>query len=217
MFNIIKIIIPKWLRIKVNNKLGNMSAPKMIYGYFNKNGRYRPNTRISNSCFIYHPEKIGIEDNVFIWHYTILDGTGGIKIKEGTQIGAWVGLFTHSSHISIRLLGKNYLNIPEYEKPSFIIAPIDIGKYVFIASGAFILPGVKIGNYSIVTAYSVVKRDIAPYTIVAGNPARVIGRTFDLDLKEFEKLNRRDKWYDFVDKEYIENIKKIKRNMNKTR
>ena len=52
--------------------------------------------------------------------------------------------------------------------------PIRIGKNVWIGFDSCVLPGVMIGEGSIVGARSVVTQDVPPYTIVAGNPARVI-------------------------------------------
>jgi acetyltransferase-like isoleucine patch superfamily enzyme len=52
--------------------------------------------------------------------------------------------------------------------------PVNIGKYCWIGAGTIILPGVKIGDFSIIGAGSVVVRDIPPYSIAVGNPARVI-------------------------------------------
>ena len=49
-----------------------------------------------------------------------------------------------------------------------------IGNDVWIGAGTFIRPGVTVGNGAVVGMGSVVTRDVAPYTIVAGNPARVI-------------------------------------------
>lgn len=55
-----------------------------------------------------------------------------------------------------------------------------IGNDVYIGHGAFILPGVKIGHGSVVGAYSVVTKDVPPYAIVAGSPAKIIRSRFDL-------------------------------------
>jgi virginiamycin A acetyltransferase len=52
---------------------------------------------------------------------------------------------------------------------------------VWIGHGAIILQGVRIGEGSVVAAGSVVTKDVAPYTIVAGNPARPIRDRFDPD------------------------------------
>jgi len=54
--------------------------------------------------------------------------------------------------------------------------PIRIGANVWIGFDSCVLPGVTIGEGSIVGARSVVAEDAPPYTIVAGNPARVIRR-----------------------------------------
>lgn len=53
--------------------------------------------------------------------------------------------------------------------------PIEIGTDVWICADAFIGPGVTIGDGSIIAARSVVMKDVAPKTIIAGNPARKIG------------------------------------------
>lgn len=56
------------------------------------------------------------------------------------------------------------------------IAPVRIGDKVWVGFGASILPGVTIGEGAVVGAASVVTRDVEPWTVVAGNPARVIRR-----------------------------------------
>ena len=68
-----------------------------------------------------------------------------------------------------------------------------IGNDVWIGNRALVLQGVKIGDGAIVGAGSVVTKDVEPYTIVAGNPARVIRKRFDdetvsklLDIKWWE-------------------------------
>lgn len=54
-----------------------------------------------------------------------------------------------------------------------------VGNDVWIGYEAFILPGVHIGDGAIIAAKSVVVKDVAPYTIVGGNPAKVIRTRFD--------------------------------------
>ena len=55
----------------------------------------------------------------------------------------------------------------------------EIGNDVWIGNRALILQGVKIGDGAVVGAGSVVTKDVEPYTIVAGNPAKVIRKRFD--------------------------------------
>jgi acetyltransferase-like isoleucine patch superfamily enzyme len=67
--------------------------------------------------------------------------------------------------------------------------PINIGRNVWIGFDSCILPGVSIGEGSIVGARSVVKDDVEPFTIVAGNPARVIRRFREEEIRHDAKAN----------------------------
>lgn len=68
-----------------------------------------------------------------------------------------------------------------------------IGNDVWIGQNAVILPGVYIGDGAIIGANSVVGSDVAPYTIVVGNPAKVLRKRFDDELIE---LMLQLKWWD---------------------
>ena len=68
-----------------------------------------------------------------------------------------------------------------------------IGNDVWIGQNAVILPGVHIGDGAIIGANSVVGCDVAPYTIVIGNPARLLRHRFDEELTE---LLLRFQWWD---------------------
>ncbi|MEZ8822936.1 DapH/DapD/GlmU-related protein [Vibrio amylolyticus] len=72
-----------------------------------------------------------------------------------------------------------------------------IGHDVWIGHGAIILPGVTIGNGSIVGAGSVVTKDVPDYSIVVGNPAKVLRPRFE-DNSFGERLNRLA-WWDWDD------------------
>lgn len=72
------------------------------------------------------------------------------------------------------------------------------GNDVWLGMEAMIMPGVKIGHGSVVAARSVVTKDIPPYTIVGGNPARVIRKRFSDD--EIAMLLEM-KWWDWSEEE----------------
>ena len=80
---------------------------------------------------------------------------------------------------------------------------VTIGNDVWIGFGAFILDGVSIGDGAIVGAHSVVTKDVAPYTVVAGNPAVMIKKRFDQTT--IDKLLQL-KWWDW-------DFQKIRENM----
>src|SRR4029079_17694873 len=54
------------------------------------------------------------------------------------------------------------------------VRPVTIGDNVWIATGSIILPGVTVGEGSVISAGSVVRRSVPPYSLVMGNPAKVL-------------------------------------------
>lgn len=69
-----------------------------------------------------------------------------------------------------------------------------VGNDVWFGRESVIMPGVKIGDGAIIAAYSVVTKDVEPYTVVGGNPARVIRKRFD---EQLINLLLELKWWDF--------------------
>lgn len=165
----------------------------MIYGYFNRRPfAFRKNTRVSSSAILSSKSKIRLADHIWIGHYCLLDGIGGIDIGEGVHLASHTCIYTHSSHNAIRLLGKKFIEIDAEKRPAYDIAPVSIGAYTFIGTHCVILPGVKIGKGCIIGAGSVVTKDIKDFEIAAGNPATVKGNTSELDerlLKEWKTEN----------------------------
>lgn len=98
-----------------------------------------------------------------------LDARGGLTIGSSVSIAAEVCLLTASHDMQTR----------DFKG---VAAPIVISDYVFIGTRAMILPGVTLGKGAVVAAGAVVTKDVAPYSIVAGVPAKVIAhRTEDLE------------------------------------
>ncbi|RDA65499.1 Vat family streptogramin A O-acetyltransferase [Hafnia paralvei] len=88
-----------------------------------------------------------------------------------------------------------------------------IGNDVWIGYKALIMPGVKIGNGAIISSQSVVTTDVPAYTIVGGNPAKVIKKRFsDEVVCELEKLA----WWDWPVEEITKHLTAIMSNDIKT-
>ena len=88
-----------------------------------------------------------------------------------------------------------------------------IGNDVWIGYKALIMPGVKIGNGAIISCKAVVTRDVPAYTIVGGNPAKVIKRRFsDEIVSELEKLA----WWDWPVERITKHLTSITSNDLKT-
>lgn len=75
-----------------------------------------------------------------------------------------------------------------------------VGNDVWLGRECVVMPGVKIGDGAIVATYSVVTRDVAPYTVAGGNPARFIKNRFD---EELTGLLLRLKWWDLPPEELV--------------
>ena len=71
---------------------------------------------------------------------------------------------------------------------------IVIGNDVWIGRESVIMPGVKIGDGAMIAAYSVVTKDVPPYCLAGGNPAKIVKKRFDDGLAE---LLLKWKWWDF--------------------
>lgn len=92
----------------------------------------------------------------------LLYTTGGLRIGKQVSVSAGVWLVT----------GTHDFNAPGFPARFY---PITIDDYAWIGSRATILAGVHIGAGAVVMAGAVVTRDVAPYTIVGGVPARQVG------------------------------------------
>ena len=105
-----------------------------------------------------------IGERTFINYGTSIGATLHIRIGVDCQIGPYCMLMDNAYH---RLEPERRNEVP----PS---APIVIGDNVWLGARTIVLPGVTIGDHSVICAGSVVTRDIPPRTLAAGVPARVI-------------------------------------------
>lgn len=171
--------------------------PFMVYGYKDRvSGRFRKFTRISSSAIIDDRQTVAIEDHVWIWHHTIIDGSNGVTIGKGAQIGAWVGIFSHGSERAVRLYGESYITVDRDDRKGYTRGSVVIGEYSFIGAQAIILPGVTIGKGALVAAGAVVSSNVPDYGIARGSPAKVVGDTRKLDEKFWDDPEIQRTYYD---------------------
>lgn len=107
-------------------------------------------------------KNIEIGHNVIIGRNCFFDGRVGIKIGNNVGISAAVYIFSLEHDV----------NSSGFKTTG---APVIIEDYVWIASRATVLPGVRIGKGAVVAAGAVVTGDVEPFTVVGGNPAKSIG------------------------------------------
>ena len=113
---------------------------------------------------------------------TVFYETGNIIIGKDTIIGEKAVLdgrdkIIIGNHVDIASEVMIYNSEHDIETEDFkaIIAPVMIEDYVFIGPRAIILPGVKIGKGAVVGAGAVVTKDVPPFSIAGGVPAKIIG------------------------------------------
>jgi acetyltransferase-like isoleucine patch superfamily enzyme len=182
----------------VANVVARLQKPFMVYGFKDvTSGKFHKFTRVSSTALIMSPQRISLGDNVWVWHYSILDATEGISIGEGCQIGAWVGIFTHGSENSIRLLGRQFVHVSNVDRVGYTRGAVVIGPYTFVGAGAIILPGTVIGKGCLISAGALVSGNIPDFSVVSGNPGTINNvRTVDLDRRYFRKNDFSDTYYD---------------------
>lgn len=98
--------------------------------------------------------------------------------------------------------GKNIFGVNFTDKKYYDIKKTQIKNDVWIAANVVIKQGVKIENGAVIGMGSVLTKDVGPYEIWAGNPAKKIGNRFSEDI--INKINR-SKWWTF-EEEYIKEI-----------
>jgi len=124
---------------------------------------------ISLTSYFSPEAKLEIGDGTHIGNYSSIRVAKSITIGKNCLIARWVRIFDHSGHPldpDMRLARKK---IPENE-----IRPVIIGNNVWIGEDSFINAGVTIGSGSIVSANSVVTKNVPENVIVFGSPARPI-------------------------------------------
>lgn len=150
--------------------------------------RIGENVILEDGVKVFHPDRISIGNNVYVGHYAILKGhyRGEMTIGDQTWIGQ--GCFLHSAGtITIGTavgIGPNVSILTSVHDEGPLSRPVMYGPLSFgevtvedgcdLGVGAVLLPGVRIGEGAIVGAGSVVTRNVPPFTVAAGNPARVL-------------------------------------------
>lgn len=145
----------------VNSCLTNLPSKHIRNFCLKRFGMKLGDARIYAGFHIRNPENIEIADGVSIGPKVLLDGRRGLFIGRNTVIGYGAIIWTlNHDYNDINFSGKG--------------APVSIGNYVWICSNSIILPGIKIGDGAVIASGAIVTRDVPPYAVVAGIPAKII-------------------------------------------
>jgi acetyltransferase-like isoleucine patch superfamily enzyme len=134
-----------------------------------------------------HVETFEIGDGVFIGEHSFIQGRLDGRCEIGSH--AWIGPLSYLDARDLvieeyvgwgpgaKVLGSDHTGIPVDEpiiRTDLEIKPVRIGAWSDIGTNAVILPGVTVGKGAIVGAGAVVTRDVPPFAVVAGVPARLL-------------------------------------------
>ena len=139
-----------------------------------------PSSRIKRALYRLRGTKIGKNVDIAMGVFIEESYPELVEIEENVDIGPNVIIVAHDT--SYHCVQPD---IPMLKKR------VVIKRNAYIGAGAIILPGVTIGEYSIVAAGAVVTKDVPPRTIVAGVPARVVG---SIDEKIAKMKRDEEKW-----------------------
>ena len=154
-----------------NALLGHLPSRLVRHAYLRLwLGRFGAGSGVHLGCRFLNGRKVSLGPNSVINFGTLIDGR-----RYPVTIGANVSI---GPEAAILTLGHDPQSSGFADKGG----EVRIGDRAWIAYRAVILPGVTIGEGAVVAAGAVVTADVAPYTIVAGNPAREVGtRNPELD------------------------------------
>lgn len=153
------------------------------------------------------PDRCNFSGNISLGYATTLGYNnflhGNISIGKYCQLGADIAIHTtnHPTNYMTTYINKNLFNgeLKKLKETNTVV----IGNDVWVGHNALIVGNVKIGNGAIIAAGAIVTKNVSPYTIVAGVPAKPIRKRFsDAIINEVEAL----KWWDMSEVE-LEKIK----------
>ena len=169
----------KYTPRRVASKLAEMTFNGVVAFLPNRVfGRLRPsflrmmgakiglNVKISRRVKVLGARSLTIGDSVAVANSVILDARGGLTLKQGALVGFESVLLTHT-----HAWPDPYT--PVHHQGS-VSAPIVVGTNAWIGARVFVLPGVTIGDSSVIGANSVVSKGIPPMSVAVGTPATVI-------------------------------------------
>jgi len=156
IWSVVWLLLARWT--PEHSKLFNIWRVSLVRLFGAKIGK---GCVIKSSCEIWCPWNLTMGDRVALSEHVICYTVDKISIGNQTTISREVFLCCASHDVTSPIMELTY-------------APIAIGANAWIAGRVIILPGRKVGDGAVVAAGAVVVADVEPWTIVGGNPAKVI-------------------------------------------
>ena len=151
-----------YLATKIAYNIGRLHGLRLrLYLYRRIGMKVGRGCVIRRGVYLGSPNELELGDGSFVGRASLYC-TGGVRIGKNVNVSDGVAIIT----------AKHDVNSPKFEA---LYVPIRIEDWAWIATNAIVLAGVTIGEGAVVAAGAVVTKDVPAYSIVGGNPAKVIG------------------------------------------
>lgn len=127
-----------------------------------------------------HPSRIIVGNNVHFGSQNRIASKDAVIIEDDVLFAAFVHVTDHSHDY-------HDISLPISRQGVIGKGPVVIKRGAWLALGCHILSGVTVGEHSVVAANAVVTKDVPPYTVVGGNPARIISQ-YDFETNAWKRV-----------------------------
>lgn len=173
----LKLELSAWIKLAVRAWPDSPLGHKIRWRYWGKLVNLQGDGSVGRMADIVDPALTAIGRNFICSDYTVVNASDSPGIYIGNQVmlgpRVYIRAANHnieSTEIPINEQGHRYGNIHYQTKNYSIVIEDD----VWVGANSIILPGVKIGKGSVIGAGSVVTKEIPPYSVAVGTPARVV-------------------------------------------
>lgn len=152
--------------------IGEAVRSRILKKYFKRCGR---NLKLADHVTIQNPNLLSLGNDVIIVKNVFINAGGGVDIGDNCGIGPYSKIWSVNhvfESLDVRIWDQGWTR-----------APVNIENDVWIGAGAIILPGVTIGKHSVIGAGSVIPKSVPPFSVVVGNPGRIVGTRNKDELK----------------------------------
>jgi acetyltransferase-like isoleucine patch superfamily enzyme len=138
-----------WLGYRMRYMIG-----KHVFKHIGKN------VKIFHGVEVSYGYNLTVEDNCVIHKFVLLDDRGEIILKEGTSVSDYANIYSHTHDLNDSMIVTNHRT--------------EIGPRARITYHATVLSGVNVGEHGLVGSMGVATKNVPPYNIVVGVPARTV-------------------------------------------
>lgn len=156
------------LRNRFNIWLTGIVNRRKLQRLFSQLSSVGRNVYFCNGYTISSPNKLSVGSNTWFGENFFARCEGGLTIGSGVIISRGVEIWTANHNYD-----SSDLQALPYDR-RFILKPVTIGDNVWIGSRVTIVPGISIGEGAVIGAGAVVTHDVAPLSVMGGNPAKLI-------------------------------------------